>query len=160
MRSEVVSFLTGERKAQFVASSSDSEVANELLEEFDIGVAGAEAVKKVRVWSSFFEGSEGESDKSDLENTASVSESSIEMNTTIMVSSYEEDSEYFSHKSIITQSMEYNNCYINFNPTMNFIYSYIIILYIFILYYICLYYIIYIYIMLYYIITILYYISN
>ena len=84
MRSEVVSFLTGEREAQFVASSSDSEVANELLEEFDIGVAGAEAVKKVRVWSSFFEGSEGESDKSDLENTASVSESSIEMNTTIM----------------------------------------------------------------------------
>ena len=51
------------------------------LKEFDIGVAGAEAVKKVRVWSSFFEGSEGESDKSDLENTASVSESSIEMNT-------------------------------------------------------------------------------
>ena len=44
------SFLTGEREAQFVASSSDSEVANELLEEFDIGVAGAEAVKKVRVW--------------------------------------------------------------------------------------------------------------
>ena len=58
MRSEVVSFLTGEQEAQFVASSSDSEVANELLEEFDIGVAGAEAVKKVRVWSSFFEGSE------------------------------------------------------------------------------------------------------
>ena len=107
MRSEVVSFLTGEREAKFVASSSDSEVSNELLEKFDIGVAGAEAVKKVRVWSSFFEGSEGESDKSDLENTASVSESSIEMNTTIMVSSYEEDSEYFSHKSIITQSMEY-----------------------------------------------------
>ena len=49
----------------------------------------------------------GESDKSDLENTASVSESSIEVNKTIMVSSYEEDSEYFSHKSIITQSMEY-----------------------------------------------------
>ena len=67
MRSEVVSFLTGEREAQFVASSSDSEVANELLEEFDIGVAGAEAVKKVRVWCSFFEGSEGESDKSDLD---------------------------------------------------------------------------------------------
>ena len=104
MRSEVVSFLTGEREAQFVASSSNSEVANELLEEFDIGIAGAEAVKKVRVWSSFFEGSD---DKSDLENTASVSESSIEMNTTIMVSSYEEDSEYISHKSIITQSMEY-----------------------------------------------------
>ena len=40
-------------------------------------------MKKVRVWSSFFEGSERESDKSDLENTASVSESSIEMNTTI-----------------------------------------------------------------------------
>ena len=67
----------------------------------------AEPVKKVRVWSSFFEESEGESDKSDLENTASVSESSIEVNTTIMVSSYEEDSEYFLHKSIITQSMEY-----------------------------------------------------
>ena len=81
MRSEVISFLTGKREAQFVASSSDSEVADELLEEFDIGVTGAEAVKKVRVWSSFFEGSEGESDKSDLENTASVSESSIEMNT-------------------------------------------------------------------------------
>ena len=107
MRSEVFSFLTGEREAQFVASSSDSEVANELIEEFDIGVAGAEAVKKVRVWSSFFEGNEGESEKSDLENTASVSESNIEMNTTIMVSNYEEDSEYFSHKSIITQSMEY-----------------------------------------------------
>ena len=107
MRSEVVSFLTGEREAQFVASSSDSEVANGTTEEFDIGVAGAEPVKKVRVWSSFIEGSEGESDKSDLENTASVSESSIEENTTVMVSSYEEDSEYFSHKNIITQSIEY-----------------------------------------------------
>ena len=40
LRSEVVSFLTGEREAQFVASSRDSEVANELLEEFDIRVAG------------------------------------------------------------------------------------------------------------------------
>ena len=85
MRSEVVSFLTGEREAQFVASSSDSEVANETTEELNIGVAGAEPVKKVRVWSSFIEGSEGESDKSDLENTASVSESSIEENTTIIV---------------------------------------------------------------------------
>ena len=47
MRSEVVSFLTGEREAKFVASSSDSEVSNELLEEFDIGVAGVEAVKKL-----------------------------------------------------------------------------------------------------------------
>ena len=92
MRSEVVSFLTGEREAQFVASSSDSEVANGTTEEFDIGVARAEPVNKVRVWSSFIEGSEGESDKSDLENTASVSESSIEENTTIMVSSSEEDS--------------------------------------------------------------------
>ena len=64
-------------------------------------------MKKVRVWSSFIEKSEGESDKSDLENTASVSESSSEENTTIMVSRYEEDSEYFSHKSIITHSMEY-----------------------------------------------------
>ena len=64
-------------------------------------------MKKVRVWSSFNEGSEGESDKSDLENTASVSESSSDENTTIMVSSYEEDSEYFSQKSVITQSMEY-----------------------------------------------------
>ena len=64
-------------------------------------------MKKVRVWSSFIEGSEGESDKSDLENTASASESSSEENTTIMVSSYEEDSEYFSHKTIVTQSMEY-----------------------------------------------------
>ena len=65
--------------------------------------------KKVRVAvrSSFIERSEGESDKSDLENTACVSESSSEENTTIMVSSYEEDSESFSHKSIITQSMEY-----------------------------------------------------
>ena len=34
-------------------------------------------MKKVRVWSSFIEGSEGESDKSDLENTASVSESRV-----------------------------------------------------------------------------------
>ena len=85
MRSEVVSFLTGEREAQFVASSSDSEVANGTTEEFDIGVAGAETVKKVRVWSSFIEGSEVESDKSDLENTASVSESSIEENTNVMV---------------------------------------------------------------------------
>ena len=107
MRSEVVSFLTGKRDCQFVASSSDSELANGSTEEFDIGVAGAEPVKKVRVWSSFIVGSEGESDKSDLENTASVSESSSEENTTVMVSSYEEDSEYFSHKSIITQSMEY-----------------------------------------------------
>ena len=74
--------------------------------EVQIGVAGAEPVKKVRVWSSFIEGSEGESDKSDLENTASVSESNSEENTT-MVSSYEEDSDYFSHKSVITQSMEY-----------------------------------------------------
>ena len=97
MRSEVVSFLTGEQDCQFVASSSDSEVAKGSTEEFDIGVAGAEPVKKVRVWSSFIEGSEGESDKSDLENTASVSESSSEENTTIMVSGYEEDSEYFSH---------------------------------------------------------------
>ena len=122
MRSEVVSFLTGEREAQFVASSSDSEVANELLEEFDIGVAGAEAVKKVRVLSSIFEGSEGESDKNDLENTASVIESSIEMNTTIMVSSYEEDSEYFSHKSSYHHSKHgVHNCYMNFSPTMNFI---------------------------------------
>ena len=72
MRSEIVSFLTGEQEAQFVASSSDSEVANGTTEEFDIGVAGAEPVKKVRVWSSFIEGSEGQSDKSDLENTASV----------------------------------------------------------------------------------------
>ena len=29
-------------------------------------------MKKVRVWSSFFEGSEGESDKSDLENTSCI----------------------------------------------------------------------------------------
>ena len=56
MRSEVISFLTGEREAQFVASSSDSEVANGTTEEFDIGVAGAEPVKKVRIWSSFIEG--------------------------------------------------------------------------------------------------------
>ena len=63
-------------------------------------------MKKVRVWSSIIEGSEGESDKSDLETTASVSESSSE-NTTIMVSNYEENFEHFSHKNIITQSMEY-----------------------------------------------------
>ena len=44
-------------------------------------------MKKVRVWSSFIEGSEGESCKSDMENTASISESSSEENTTIMVSS-------------------------------------------------------------------------
>ena len=44
---------------------------------------------------------------SDLEKTASVSESNSEDNTTIMISSCEEDSEYFSHKSNITQSMEY-----------------------------------------------------
>ena len=56
MRSEVISFLIGEREAQFVASSSDSEVANGTTEEFDIGVAGAEPVKKVRIWSSFIEG--------------------------------------------------------------------------------------------------------
>ena len=31
-------------------------------------------MNKVRVWSSFIEGSEGESDKSDLENATSVSE--------------------------------------------------------------------------------------
>ena len=97
MGSEVVNFLTGEQDCQFVASSSDSEVAKGSTEEFDIGVAGAEPVKNVRVWSSFIEGSEGESDKRDLENTASFSESSSEENTTIMVSGYEEDSEYFSH---------------------------------------------------------------
>ena len=39
--------------------------------------------------------------------TVSVSESSSEENTTIIISSCEEDSKYFSHKSIITQSMEY-----------------------------------------------------
>ena len=70
----------------------------------------------------------------------SVSESFSEENTTsITVSSCEEDSEYFSRKSNITQSMEYiANCYINFSPTMNFmlyytlyyIYLYCIILYI------------------------------
>ena len=99
LRSEVVSFLTCERDCQFVASSSNSEVANGSTEDLDIGVAGAGSVKKVRVWSSFIEGSEGESDNSDLENTASVSESSSEKNTTIMVSSYEEDSEYFYTKA-------------------------------------------------------------
>ena len=77
------------------------------LKNLILELSGAEPVKKVRVWTSFFEEIEGESDKSDLENTASVSESSIEVNTTIMVSSYEEFSEYFLHKSIITQSMEY-----------------------------------------------------
>ena len=77
-------------------------------------------MKKVRPWSSFIEGCEGESDKSDLENTASVTESSSEENTTIMVSSYEEDSDYFSHKSIITQSMDY----------ITAIYIYIILFYI------------------------------
>ena len=96
--------MTGERDRQFVASSSDSEVANGSTDDFDIGVAGAEPVKKQRVWSSFILGSEGESCKSDLENRASVSESSSEENTAIMVSSSEEDSEYFSHKSVI---MEY-----------------------------------------------------
>ena len=69
-----------------------------VLEELDSGVAGAGSVKKVRVWSSFIEGSEGESDKSDLENTASVSELSSRENTTIMVSSCEDDSEYFYTK--------------------------------------------------------------
>ena len=99
--------MTGERDCQFVASSSDSEVANGNTEESDIGVAGAEPVKKVRVWSSFIEGSEGDSDKSDLENRASVSESRSEENTTIMLTNCEEDSKYFSYKCIITQSMEY-----------------------------------------------------
>ena len=48
----MVSFLTGERNCQFVASSSDSEVA----------IGSTEPLKKVRVfWSSFIEGSEGES---------------------------------------------------------------------------------------------------
>ena len=41
-------------------------------------------MKKVRVWLSFIEGSKGESDKSDLDNTASVSELSSEVNTTIL----------------------------------------------------------------------------
>ena len=113
--------MTCEQDCHFIASSSDSEVANESTEEFDIGVAGAEPVKKARVWSSFIEESEVERDKSDLENTASVSESSSEENTT-MVSSYEDDSEYFSHKSIITQSMEYITAS-HFSHTMNFIYN-------------------------------------
>ena len=39
--------------------------------------------------------------------TCPLSESSIEENTTVMVSSYDEDSEYFSHKNIITHSIEY-----------------------------------------------------
>ena len=99
--------MIGEWDCPFVASSSISEVANGSTEEHDIGVAGAGPVKNVRVWSSFMEGSEGESNKSNLENTASVSESSSEENTTIMVSNYEDDSEYFLHKSIITQIMEY-----------------------------------------------------
>ena len=94
-----------------------------------------------------------------MENTASVSESSIEMNTTIMVSSYEEDSEYFSHKSIITQRVFFtqkyhhskhgiHNCYINFSPTMKTLY---IVIYIYIILYIYLYYVIlhYCYIILY-----------
>ena len=54
----------------FVASSNDSEVANGSTEELIIGVAGARPVKKARVWSSFIEGSEGESNKSDLERIA------------------------------------------------------------------------------------------
>ena len=67
-------------------------------------------MKKIRVWSSFIDGSDGESDESDVENTASVSGSSSEENTAIIVvSSCEEDSEYFSHKNIITQSIEYIN---------------------------------------------------
>ena len=61
-----LSFLTGERDCLFVASSSDSYVANESNEELDIRVAEARPMKKVRVWSSFIEGSEGESDKGDL----------------------------------------------------------------------------------------------
>ena len=80
-------------------------------------------MNKVRAWSSFIEGSGGESDESDVENTSSVSESSSEENTTIIVvSSCEEDSEYFSHKSIITQSIEYITA-IYILATMNFIYS-------------------------------------
>ena len=63
--------------------------------------------------------------KSDLENTASVSESSSEENTTIMVSSYEEDSEYFHTKASSKHGV--HNCYINCSPTMNFIYNYIIL---------------------------------
>ena len=65
MRSEVVSFLTCERACPFVASSRNSEVGNGSTEERDSGVAGAGPVKKVRVWSSFIEGSEGKSNKSD-----------------------------------------------------------------------------------------------
>ena len=86
-----------------VASSSDSEVANGSTEELDIGVAGTGPgpVKKVRVWSS------------------EVRERAIRViwriqlvlvsqeNTITIVSSCEEDSEYFSHKSITTLSMKY-----------------------------------------------------
>ena len=113
---------------QFVASSSDSEVANGSTDELNIGVAGAEPVKKVRVWSSF---SEGQSDKSDLENTASVSESSSEENTTILVSSYEEDSEYISRSIITLIKHGVHNCYINFNCTMNFILYFVIAIYLY-----------------------------
>ena len=42
----VVSFMTCKHDCKFVASSSDSEVAYGSTEEFDIGVAGAEPVKK------------------------------------------------------------------------------------------------------------------
>ena len=94
--------MSGERDCPFVSSSSDSEVANGSTEELDIGVAGAGPVKKVRVWSSFIDGSEGESDDSDVENTASVSESSSE-----------KDSEYFSHKKYHHSKYGVHNWYVN-----------------------------------------------
>ena len=114
MRSEVISFLTGEREAQFVASSSDSEVANGTTEEFDIGVAGAEPAKKVRIWSSFIEGRAIRV----IWRIQLVLVSLVLRRIKLLWYQAEEDTEYFSHKSIITQS---NNCYINFSPTMNFI---------------------------------------
>ena len=46
LRSEVVSFLTGERDCLFVASSSDSKVANGSTDELDIRVAKARPVIK------------------------------------------------------------------------------------------------------------------
>ena len=67
---EVISLLSGERDCPFVSSSSGNEVSNGSTEELNIGGAGAGPVKKVRVCSSFIEGSDGESDESDLENTA------------------------------------------------------------------------------------------
>ena len=137
MRSEVDSFLTGERDCRFVASSSDSEVARRI-----IGVAGAEPLKKVRVWSSFIEGSEGENDKREVRERAIRVIWRIQL---VLVSQVVRRIQLLWYQamrkilSIFTQKYHHSkhgvhNCSINFSLTMNFIYNYIIfILYIYII---------------------------